>query len=262
MTQELTIGSLFSGIGGLELGLEMAGLGPVLWQCERNEFCRRVLAKHWPHTERFNDITELKNPPYVDVLCGGFPCQDISFAGFGAGLAGAKSGLWFEYLRIVREVRPRFVVVENVSALLRRGIGTVLGGLAASGYDATWACVPAASVGALHRRDRLFILAHANPSADGKPNREPDIAAAYADSRPARKSYQAKPVPVEVPRRDHNARLAGSPGTHWASEPSVDRVANGVPAQLDRLGALGNAVVPQCAEVVGRAIVASLRGAQ
>lgn len=258
----MTIGSLFSGIGGLELGLERAGLGPVVWQCERSEFCRRVLAKHWPDAERFNDITELKSPPRVDVLCGGFPCQDISYVGLGAGLEWARSRLWFEYLRVIREVRPRFVVVENVSALLRRGVGHVLGGLAESGYDATWACIPAASVGAPHRRDRVFIVAHTNPGSDAKPHREPDIALAYVNSRPACKPHKAESGRVGVPRRRDADRLAGTPGTHWEAEPRVGRVADGVPGQLDRLGALGNAVVPQCAEVVGRAIMASLQGAE
>lgn len=155
----LTIGSLFSGIGGLELGLERAGLGPVVWQVERDAWCRGVLARHWPDARRFEDVTDFREVPHVDLICGGFPCQDISVAGTGAGLAGQRSGLWREYARIVRMVRPRFVVVENVSALLGRGLGEVLGDLAASGYDALWDCLPAAAVGAPHRRDRVFVVA-------------------------------------------------------------------------------------------------------
>lgn len=157
----MTIGSLFSGIGGLELGLELAGLGPTLFQVEREPFCREVLAKHWPASLRLDDVCAVgaHNLPAVDLLCGGFPCQDLSLAGKGAGLAGARSGLWFEYARIIGELRPRFVVVENVAALVNRGLHAVLGSLAALGYDAWWDCIPAAAVGAPHRRDRLFVVA-------------------------------------------------------------------------------------------------------
>ena len=112
----MRIGSLFSGIGGLELGLERAGVGRVAWQVEIDPFCRAVLAKHWPDVERFEDVRSVgaSNLSPVDVICGGFPCQDVSLAGLGRGLEGERSGLWFEYLRIVTEMRPRFVVVENV----------------------------------------------------------------------------------------------------------------------------------------------------
>jgi DNA (cytosine-5)-methyltransferase 1 len=156
------IGSLFSGIGGLELGLEWAGVGRAVWQVERDEWCRGILARHWPDAERFDDVLSVgaRNLAPVDLICGGPPCQDISYAGKGAGLAGARSGLWFEYARIVRELRPRFVVVENVSALLARGVDTVLGDLAEAGYDAEWRCIRASDVGAPHRRERLFVVAY------------------------------------------------------------------------------------------------------
>lgn len=160
----LTIGSLFSGIGGLELGLEW-GLGDgaeTIFQVEIEPYCRRVLEKHWPNTLRFEDIHGVgrSNLPRVDILCGGFPCQDLSLAGSGAGLDGSRSGLWREFARVIRELRPRYVVVENVAALLARGLGRVLGDLAESGYDAWWDCIPASSVGAPHRRDRIFIVAY------------------------------------------------------------------------------------------------------
>ena len=160
---DITIGSLFAGIGGLELGLEWAGLGPTVWQVEQDQFCQRVLAKHWPTCERFDDVCTVgvHNLKPVDIICGGFPCQDLSYAGKGAGLAGARSGLWTEYARIVGELRPRFVVVENVAALASRGLATVLGDLAALGYDAVWLPVRAADMGAPHRRERLFIVAYA-----------------------------------------------------------------------------------------------------
>jgi DNA (cytosine-5)-methyltransferase 1 len=157
--RSLTIGSLFAGVGGLEHGLERAGLGPVLWQVEIDPFCRQVLAKHWPGATRYEDIRGVAALPAVDLICGGFPCQDISNAGKRTGLDGERSGLWSEYARIIRLVRPRFVVVENVAALLARGMGRVLADLAACGYDAQWDCIPASAVGAPHQRDRLFILA-------------------------------------------------------------------------------------------------------
>lgn len=168
----MTIGSLFSGVGGLELGLERAGLGPVLWQAESDAWCRRVLAKHWPEARRYEDVRDVDgSAERVELICGGFPCQDISFAGAGAGLSGSRSGLWWEYLRVLRALRPRWVVVENVAALLARGLDAVLGSLAASGYDASWDCVPAAAVGAPHRRDRLFLVAWDVSDAERDPVR-------------------------------------------------------------------------------------------
>lgn len=158
-----TIGSLFSGIGGLELGLEAATNACTLWQVEKEPFCREVLAKHYPEATRYDDVCTVgsHNLAPVDVICGGFPCQDLSYAGKGAGLAGERSGLWREYRRIVGELRPRYVFVENVSALLGRGLGTVLGDLSSLGYDAVWTTLRASDVGAPHRRERLFILADA-----------------------------------------------------------------------------------------------------
>ena len=153
---------LFSGIGGFSLGLERAGMETVAF-CEISPVCRHLLAYHWPDVPCFDDVTTLTGEQVgpVDVICGGFPCQDISFAGKGAGLAGERSGLWREYARLVRELRPAFVIVENVAALLGRGLGDVLGDLASLGYDAWWDCIPASAVGAPHRRDRLWIVAYA-----------------------------------------------------------------------------------------------------
>ncbi len=165
------MGSLFSGIGGLEIGigaaLAEAGIPHrVVWQVEREPFPRSILARHWPEADRnVIDVCQAgsANLAPVDLICGGFPCQDLSFAGKGAGIAeGTRSGLWYEYRRIVRELRPRFVVVENVAALLSRGLGIVLGDMAALGYDARWECVRASDVGAPHRRERLFIVAYSD----------------------------------------------------------------------------------------------------
>ena len=168
----ITIGSLFSGVGGLELGLE-AGLSRAGWesrtlfQVEQAVYPRAVLARHWPHAKRYADVHDitLQNTEPVDLICGGFPCQDISTAGKGAGLAGERSGLFFEMARIIRELRPRVVVMENVPALNTRGLDVVLGTLAALGYDARWGGLRASEVGAPHRRERWFCVAWLADSA-------------------------------------------------------------------------------------------------
>jgi site-specific DNA-cytosine methylase len=159
----LTFGSLFAGIGGFDLGLERAGMA-CAWQVEREPYAVRVLEKHWPNVRRHDDVCTF--PPAegnwaVDLICGGFPCQDISVAGKGLGLAGKRSGLWVEMHRIISELRPRYVIVENVAALLSRGMETVLGDLSQIGYDAEWHVIPASAVGAPHRRDRVWIVAYA-----------------------------------------------------------------------------------------------------
>lgn len=153
---------LFSGIGGFSLGLEAAGMTTTAF-CEREPFCQAVLKKHWPDVPCHDDVTTLDGKQYagrIDVICGGFPCQDISLAGKGAGLAGERSGLWFEYLRIIKEVQPRYVIIENVSALRSRGLEAVLGTLHEIGYNAEWHCITAKSVGAPHQRDRIWIVAY------------------------------------------------------------------------------------------------------
>jgi len=239
------VGSLFSGIGGLELGLERAIPGAhTVFQVEQNTYARAVLAKHWPNAQRFDDVRQAgaHNLPPCDLLCGGFPCQDISVAGKRAGINGERSGLWAEYARIIGELRPRYIVVENVSALLAGGMGRVLGDLASCGYDALWDCVPAAAVGAPHRRDRVFIIAFRDMA-------DPDCA--RLEGRLSESLQECT-----------GQRLTGQGGTrpsrvqdHWLIESGVGRVATGVPRRVDRLRCLGNAVVPQVAEVVGRVVM-------
>jgi DNA (cytosine-5)-methyltransferase 1 len=160
--------SLFSGVGGLDLGFEWAGFETVCF-CEIEEFPRKVLNKHWPNVPIIEDVRNVtkESVPRVDVIIGGFPCQDISYAGKGAGIdydlseqEGTRSGLWWEYWRTIRELRPRYVVAENVSALTNRGLDIVLGSLAQIGYDAEWQIVSAAGVGAAHIRERIFIVAY------------------------------------------------------------------------------------------------------
>lgn len=166
----MTFGSLFAGIGGFDLGFERAGM-QCKWQVEIDPYCQKVLAKHWPDVRRHDDVRTF--PPgdadewRVDVICGGFPCQDISYAGYGAGLQGARSGLFFEIIRIVRILEPRFIVLENVAALLDRGMGSVLGSLAACGLDVEWECIPASALGLYHDRDRVFVCAYRQGAVSG-----------------------------------------------------------------------------------------------
>lgn len=281
------IGSLFSGIGGLELGLEWAGLGPVLWQVEKDPFCQAVLARHWPHAQRFEDVCTVGPSVLrrVRLICGGFPCQDLSFAGKGAGLAGTRSSLWWEYARIIRDMGPAVVVVENVPGIRSRGLDAVLGTLAALGYDAEWHSFRASDVGAPHRRERVFVIAWsvANPNrgrweelgSGGILDGEREAFRDHTDGRDGAGVADAEGTRWPVRR--------GASGEHtgWARlandgrrpvEPSMGREPHGIPAQMDRwparpgkaqheweaprtveqavnraarLRALGNAVLPQ-----------------
>jgi DNA (cytosine-5)-methyltransferase 1 len=275
----LKFGSLFAGIGGIDLGLERAGM-QCAWQVEIDDYATRVLTKHWPDVPKFRDVRSVgaHNLPAVDCIAGGFPCQDISSAGQRAGITGTRSGLWAEFARIIRELRPRYVLVENVAALLHRGIDRVLGDLAALGFDAEWHCIPAAAFGAPHIRDRVYIVADAGrgwrshqelctgraqlgrsgaDAADAQVARVGQLAARQqgqqaAPADPNRRGQATananiKPeIGFTAPRQEHS---------YWRIEPDVGRVAHGVPARVDRLRGLGNAVVPQAAEFVGRLIM-------
>lgn len=293
-----TIGSLFSGIGGLELGLERAGLGPVVWQAEANPFCRRVLEKHWPGVRRYSDVRGVTadTAPTVDIIAGGFPCQDVSSAGKGAGLAGERSGLWFEFSRIVGEFRPRWVVVENVASGARRWVDAVCADLGQHGYEVLPVPLSAQDVGAPHIRRRIFVVAHTDGFAVGQqsgrcgrqggaeavhaggagasrslahtdriaerkphdktsaecPGREARPAAGSSASNPHSHSQSAKPRDAEV---GGVQGLAGH-ASAWATAPEFRGMDDGIPGRVDRLTALGNAVVPQCAEVIGHMIAA------
>tara|TARA_R110000824_G_scaffold8591_1_gene38888 strand:- start:179 stop:913 length:735 start_codon:yes stop_codon:yes gene_type:complete len=236
---KMRVGSLFAGIGGFDLGLERAGM-ECSWQVEIDPWARKVLAKHWPDAARYEDVREVgaHNLAPVDVICGGFPCQDISNAGKKAGIEGERSGLWSEYARIIRELQPRYVIVENVAALLTRGIDTVLGDLAESGYNAEWDIISAAAVGAPHRRERLWIVAY--PDSNGL--EAGDYDKLLRESR------------LRV------AALGGSEDVHLWDGPTPDRTSfcgtsDGVPRRVDRLRGLGNAVVPQVVEWIGRRIM-------
>lgn len=255
----MTFGSLFAGLGGIDLGFERAGL-ECKWQVEIDDYATRVLEKHWPRVHRERDIRECgsHNLKPVDVIAGGFPCQDISYAGRGAGLEGERSGLFFEAVRLVRELRPRFVVLENVAALLNRGLDRVLGALAEIGFDAEWHCVPAAAVGAPHIRDRTFVLAYSTNNWSGWREQQSQSGNETRHvANPESKRLQgcgseslARGPELSLSTLRGGGSNAG--GDHWKVEPDVGRVAHGIPKRVDRLRGLGNAVVPQVAEVIGR----------
>ena len=295
-----TFGSLFAGIGGFDLGFERAGF-ECRWQVEIDDYATKILEKHWPKVHRERDIRECNanNLERVDCIIGGFPCQDISYAGRGAGLDGERSGLFFEAIRLVRELQPRAIVLENVAALLTRGLDRVLGTLAEIGYDAEWHCIPAAAVGAPHIRDRVFVIGIRNMAQYPYGINERSVrerkklkqdATASGNSGRQDSSQVADTMRQGPPSERHEAREQGGPrqrgenvadseieglerrevrrdfgsrfpglreggrpiSDHWSVEPAVGRVANGIPSRVDRLRCLGNAIVPQVAEVVAR----------
>jgi DNA (cytosine-5)-methyltransferase 1 len=318
---KLSVLDLFSGIGGFSLGLERTGGFETAAFCEIDPYCQKVLAKNFPGVPCHDDVrTYPLKEGDADVITAGFPCQDVSFAGTGAGLAGSRSGLYREVVRAVRVVRPLYAVLENVAALLGRGLGTVLGDLAEVGYDAEWHCIPAAAVGAPHRRDRIWIVA--NPGGEQHEGGGTPLAGALAEelsgiAADASAMFGTAPFRSE-PDRDHaragemadadqprlegrdggslrqragecttrtssasvadaegcgwpervtdgrgrgegtgtDQRTGSAGGGWWRAEPELGRVAHGIPRRVDRLKGLGNAVVPQIPELIGRAILA------
>ena len=287
----LRIGSLFAGIGGLELGLQ-AGLElegvpcRVAFQVEQNDYCRAVLARHYPNALRFKDVREVNkgNLPPVDLICGGFPCQDISKAGKRAGLDGDRSGLYFEMHRIVCELRPRLWVMENVPAITHRGLDVVLRTMAQAGYDARWGCLRVSYLGAPYQRERWFCAGWLAKSQRigsqlwakcGKPRpekRAPEkeiqerqrlrslslsrSGAAFKPSRQAKPRLGGSPARVSSWVDIVDPRWVAPPGPAYAWEPS--RVHEPMPKDWQRLKALGNAVVPAQAAVIGRWIATEL----
>lgn len=283
----LKIIDLFSGIGGFALAADWVGGFETIQFVEQEPFCQKILAQHWPDVPIHDDVCTY-NPTIgiADVVCGGFPCQDISLAGKQAGIeVGTRSGLFYELLRVVCAVRPRFVVLENVAAITSNGLGTVLGELAKAGYDAEWACIPASAVGACHQRNRWWCVAYAtrmfsHVSANqqqGKPgwttfpeSGDGDRAdASNADS--ARSPQERNQLSTEraeqyrgldaiantsgerLERKKYPQwRIAKQISPNWreyVSEPVIRRGDDGLSNRAHRLKALGNAVVPQVAMI-------------
>lgn len=237
----LKVLDLFSGIGGFSLGLERTGGFKTVAFCEIEEFPRRVLSKHWPEAPCYEDVTAADFGALgpVDVVTAGFPCQDLSFAGKGAGLSGDRSGLFWHILRTVRMVGRPQLLLENVAALLDRGMGSVLGALASVGYDTEWHCIPASAVGAPHRRDRVWIVA--DPERDEQPWQEPRLGALG-----------------RVGRLGQSMAWAGGWEAALSSFRGMD---DGLPRSVERTDAIRNAVVPQIPEMIGRAILAARQAA-
>lgn len=260
--------------------------------CEIEPFCRRVLAKHWPGIPIYEDVRSLTADRLradgiaPDVICGGFPCQDISVAGDGVGIEGERSGLWKEYARLIGELRPLYVIVENVSALLGRGMDVVLGDLAALGFDAEWDCIPASAIGAPHDRDRVWIIAYPErqrtavrtSSSGGEeciPNQDREHQERQIKSWSCRDAYAA--ADDISPRRErlvtsadigatrswwlrgqedlqHIGNAPFERGDRWP-QPLLRRMDDGLSGRVDRLHGIGNAVVPQIPELIGRKIM-------
>ena len=241
----MTFGSLFAGIGGFDLGLERAGM-TCSWQVELNNYATRILEKHWPLVERHRDVRECgaHNLKPVDLICGGFPCQPHSFAGKRQG-SNDDRDLWGEFARIIRVLEPSWVLAENVSGVLSsesgRYFGSILRDLASLGYAVQWECLPAAAVGAPHRRERIWIIAKRMvPDADCF-------------------GFQGG-LHREIQRLAEMSRQPAGGSAHWAngwpvSSPKICGVADGISNRIHRLTCLGNAVVPQVVEVIGKAIM-------
>lgn len=299
---------LFSGIGGFSLGLERAGMETVAF-CEIEDYPRKVLAKHWPGVPIYEDVRNVTKERlesdgiFPDVVCGGFPCQDLSVAGNQKGITAERSGLWSELCRIIGEVRPQYAIVENVTALISGDsggwFGRVLGDLAEIGYDAEWHCIPASELGAHHHRDRVWIvcypnsnsqpgrtindeaselpknMAHANSSQCEGRGLSGGMGEKHADTNNGSASGDAvENVANPISQRQQGQREyvepllakaikkwqainaeSGCISGVWAAEPELGRVANGIPDRTHRLKGLGNAVVPQIPELIGRAIM-------
>ena len=299
--KKLKVMDCFSGIGGFTIGLEAAGMQTIAF-CEIEEFPRKVLAKHWPDVPIARDIRKLsynrktKELIYdgeviyvgsIDVVCGGFPCQDLSVAGKQEGISAERSGLWSELCRIISEIRPKYAIVENVTALISgdsgRWFGTVLGDLAEIGYDSEWHCISASELGAHHHRDRIWIICYPQHSGQlateiGESNKAGN-GSHQEGTKPAGKSQRSSNSEIlantisnglqglgEKRGIEGSARLCGrkgwneikaisEAGSGWSVEPELGRVANGIPNRAHRLKGLGNAVVPQIPELIGRAIM-------
>ncbi len=236
MTLALTFGSLFAGIGGFDLGFERAGM-TCKWQGDIDEYCNRVRRKHWPDIPQFGDIRECgaHNLEPVDVICGGFPCQPFSVAGQRRGKDDDRY-LWPEMFRVISELRPTWVVGENVTGIESMVLRDILIDLESVGYEAIPIGIPACGVDTSHKRLRTFILAHTENAIGRRPSAAEDSGGRYPEAGGCGVSNRGL--------------------QHWGTEPRMDRVAYGVPYRVDRHRCLGNAVVPQVAQVIGEMIVA------
>jgi len=232
---------LFSGIGGFALAAQWAGMETVAF-CEIDEFCHKVLSKNFPNILIHNDIKTLNGADYagIDIVTGGFPCQDISRAGKGAGLLGSRSGLWHEMHRVIKEIRPRWVVIENSSSLRSNGLAPILQDLWEIGFDAEWHIIPASAIGCCHTRDRTWIIANANSGG-----REAERVTKSMGEILNSEAYKQLPIA-------ESGRFLGPKG--WVPQSRMDRIIDDVPGRVGEISGYGNAIVPQVAYEILRCI--------
>ena len=288
MNNQITIGSCFAGIGGFELGLER-GIpnSKTVWQIEQNKYCQTILQKHWPNATIYDDIREINYEKIqtVDIICGGFPCQDISGAGKGKGIEhGDRSGLWRQMHRLINHLQPRVAVLENVPALLwkNRGMHIVMHDLASIGYDAEWCTISARQFGAPHLRKRVFIIAYPMQircRQNGKQqsyqiNRDRQQICTKSQSLQTKFKYTISKHCQEqstnfgtMEKVKPECRCSKNDGiqqrdyhNYWQkfpTQPALCHRDDGLSHRLARLRALGNAIVPQCSEYIGKKIFES-----
>ena len=275
----MRVGSLFSGIGGMDLGLERAGMR-VAWQVEKDEWCRRVLAYHWPNVRQYGDIHDLdfRDLEGVDLVAGGFPCQPFSVAGRRAGTRDDRY-LWPRMLEVIRHVRPAWVLGENVAGIVNLALDRVLSDLEAQGYACRTFNIPACAIDAPHERKRIWIVANRErPRLEKREGVTRDDvqerpaaerggrvgAVAHADGELLYRSRSGPPSRGEELTdagsagfwSDH-AWIVGGDGKARRVKPGLCGLAHGVPGRVAKLRGFGNAVVPQVVEVIGRAIMAA-----
>ena len=264
--------ALFAGAGGGILGGKLLGWRTVC-AVEWEPYPASVVVARQndgllPPFPIWDDVQTFDGQPWrgsVDVVSGGFPCQDISAAGKGTGIDGERSGMWREMARIIHEVRPRYAFVENSPMLTSRGLGTVLGDLASMGFDARWGVLGAADVGANHQRDRIWIVAkwrgqlpHAQHERIGRWEQQQACAqkkdGKLADTKNQGYVWRDWFMGAFEEEHDHRGSQTDGGWQWWATEPDVGRVANGVAARVDRLKAIGNGQVPLCAATAWRVL--------
>lgn len=301
--EKLKVLDLFSGIGGFSLGLEKTGGFETIAFCEIDEHCHKVLNKHWPSVEQFTNVSQLsyfnrflqqsddgeilrclEDQTDIDVICGGFPCQDISVAGKQRGLIdeqgnNTRSGLWFEYARLIREIKPRYVIIENVAALRSNGLTQVLQDLRTLGYDAEWNIISARSIGACHLRERLWIIAYpSSQRLEGcsvtRESISTDREETLSEPRAAGSSQCFKTTntnnirlwesfTTEKAKQEWWTKTTASQRDWWQAESSICRMDDAISTGLhegerfrkQRIKQLGNSIVPGIVEIIGRAIL-------
>jgi len=276
---------LFSGIGGFSLGLEATGGFETKAFCDIEKYPRQVLQKHWPHVKQYEDIKELNYERLkadgidsIDIITGGYPCQPFSIAGRQKGEEDPRH-LWPEYFRLVKELRPTWVIGENVSGHIKLGLDTVIEDLESEDYSVRPFSISASSIGANHQRERIWILAHSRrsqwPRAELRGENEnetrqenanqferssstSEVDVANTNDERLQRQWQSRNqfTPRFNSSRESSEEGQGTVGQGWwESEPNMGRVAHGIPKRVDRLKSLGNSLVPQIPYYIGKTIL-------